>query len=48
MKENILNWKDELIIRCKKLLADLTDIYSDVKNFLKKTDFPEDDPNYYK
>ncbi|EAR99175.1 transmembrane protein, putative (macronuclear) [Tetrahymena thermophila SB210] len=48
MKEHILNWKDNLVEKCKKLLSDLSDIYADVKKFLRNTDFPEDDPNYYK
>ncbi|KAL4460437.1 hypothetical protein ABPG74_000188 [Tetrahymena malaccensis] len=47
MKEHILNWKDNLVEKSKKLLSDLTDIYADVKTFLKNTDFPEDNPNYY-
>ncbi|KAL4507101.1 hypothetical protein ABPG72_001894 [Tetrahymena utriculariae] len=48
LKENILNWKDNLVVKSKNLLSDLQDIYADVKTFLGNTNFPENDDNYYK
>ncbi|EGR29826.1 hypothetical protein IMG5_148100 [Ichthyophthirius multifiliis] len=48
IKENLIDWKNEIFQISKSLLKNIKGIYDDIRDFFKKPQFPKNDENYYK
>ena len=48
MKNNIIEWKNGMVNNSKQLVLEIKNIYKEIKQFLTKPNFPDNDVNYYK